>query len=180
MNSGSMTAVSFHLEPIPGNLRSGFVSGSTPVALLDGKRTTVAELLEDLQHGVHHTTFSLQPDGQVHSVHVNYVRRAEGDAEVLDVRLDDGEVLHCTPHQLVLVPPGRWVEVHDLRPGDALLTVRDPHQWAGKPYTTDLHADLDHHRRVESVTRDGTLAVYEFQVDRLHNIAHPSGIFLHD
>jgi hypothetical protein len=33
---------------------------------------------------------------------------------------------------------------------------------------------------VVEITKDGERALYEFQVDHLHNVAHPSGVFLHD
>jgi len=168
------------MDPTPSAVRGGLVAGDLQVALMDGQHCTIADVVEQLHRGVHRTTYALQADGSVHAVQIRLARRVEGDAPVLRVRLDDGGFVHCSAHQLFLRPTGEWTQADDLLPGDPLLTVAEPHLWAGKFYDTDLHATTDSHRHVVGVERDGERALYEFQVDHLHNVAHPSGIFLHD
>jgi hypothetical protein len=168
------------MDPTPDRITGGFVAGDTRIALTDGHDCTIADVVEQLQHGVHRTAYALETDGQVHAVQVHYARRVQGDEPVLAVTLDDGAVVHCSAHQLFLSPSGEWVRAGALQAGDHLLTVVEPHLWAGNDYDTDLHASTDAHRSVASVAKDGERALYEFQVDLLHNVAHPSGIFLHD
>jgi hypothetical protein len=168
------------MDPTPSKVTGGFVAGDTKIALMDGHSCSIADVVEQLHRGVHRTTYALQADGNVHAVQIRLARREEGDAPVLRVQLDDGAVIHCSPHQLLLAPAGEWARAGELHPGDPLLTVVEPHLWVGKAYDTDLHAVTDSHRSVVEVRKDGERALYEFQVDHLHNVAHPSGIFLHD
>lgn len=168
------------MDPTPSTVTGGFVAGDFRVALMDGHSCSIADVVDQLHRGVHRTTYALEADGNVHAVQVKLARRADGDALVLAVRLDDDAVVHCSPHQLFLLPTGEWARADHLLPGSHLLTVIDPHLWVGKAHDTDLHARTDASRTVASVTKDGERALYEFQVDHLHNIAHPSGIFLHD
>jgi hypothetical protein len=168
------------MDPTPSSVMGGFVAGDFRVALMDGQSCTIADVVEQLHRGVHRTTYAMQPDGAVHAVQIRLARREEADAPVLRVRLDDGGFVHCSKHQLFLRPTGEWTQADDLVAGDALLTAEDPHLWVGKFYDTDLHSGTDAHRTVVEVVKDGERALYEFQVDHLHNVAHPSGIFLHD
>jgi hypothetical protein len=168
------------MDPTPDRITGGFVAGDTRIALMDGHTCTIADVVDQLHRGVHRTTYALQADGNVHAVQVHYARRAEGDSPVLGIHLDDGALIHCAAHQLFLAPDGEWVRAQDLSAGHRLLTVVEPHLWVGKEYDTDLHARTDAHRSVVEITKDGERALYEFQVDHLHNVAHPSGVFLHD
>lgn len=173
-------AVTFSMDPTPSSVTGGFVAGGTRVALMDGHSCSIADVVEQLHRDVHRTTYALQADGSVHAAKIRLARRVDGDAPVLAVRLDDGAVVHCTPHQLLLLPTGEWTRADHLHPGDHLLTVKEPHLWVGKAYDTDLHARTDTSRFVAEVAHAGERAVYEFQIDHLHNLAHPSGVFLHD
>lgn len=170
--------VSFHMDPDPGSATGGLVAGDVQVAMTDGHHWSIAEIVEDLQHDVHHLVCALHSDGTVHIARLNVARRVDGDSEVLVLALDDGAVIHCTPGQLLLGAHGEWVAAGSLRPGDRLLTAPAPHQWLDR--RPDLDPDAPTHRRVTTVARDGTRAVYEFRIDGVHNVAHPSGVFLHD
>ncbi len=172
--------VPFVMDPTPTNVTGGFVAGDTKIALMDGHSCSIADVVEQLHRGVHRTAYALQADGNVEAVQIRMARREEGDAPVIGVHLDDGAVLHCSSHLLLLAPSGEWVRAGRLRAGDALFTVEQPHSWAGRPYDAERHARTDAHRTVTGVTEDGERDLYEFQVDHLHNVAHPSGIFLHD
>lgn len=174
-NSGP---VSFHMDPVPGDVVGGMVAGDTDIALMDGNHCTIAELVEDLHNDVHHLACALRPDGTVHTVRLNFARRVDGDAEVLTVTLDDGATVHCTPGQLLLAPAGEWLEARALREGDLLLTADQPHRRLGKHVDPDPQGHAQ--RRVIRVESAGTRSVYEFRVEVVHNVAHPSGIFLHD
>lgn len=170
----------FHMNLQPPDLAGGFVCGDTKVALMDGHSTTVADLLEHLQRGVHHAIYAIHEDGSVHMARLLSVRRMSHDMEVRETVLDDGAVIHSTPTQAFLTPDGEWVEARALHPGDALLTLVDPHLWKSGRLDTDLHATADGRRHVVRVGVSPDRAVYAFDVDQANNLAHPSGIFLHD
>lgn len=168
----------FHMDPDLGDLIGGMVAGDTSIALMDGNHCTIAEAVEDLQNGVHHIVCALGLDGRLHIARLNFARRVDGDAKVLTVTLDDGSVIHCTPGQLLLAPSGDWHEAQSLCPGDALLTVHQPHQWLDKHI--DKASQPNTNRLVAGVEVSGTRSVYEFHIDTVHNVAHPTGVFLHD
>lgn len=168
------------MNPQPPNLAGGFVCGDTKVALMDGHSLSIADLLEHLHRGVHHAIYAMHEDGSVHMARLLNVRRMSHDMEVRETVLDDGAVVHCTPTQAFLTPEGEWVEAGELSVGDALLTLVDPQLWKSGRLDTDLHAGADGHRHVARTGTSPDRAVYTFDVDQANNIAHPSGIFLHD
>ncbi|MDO8362571.1 MAG: Hint domain-containing protein [Actinomycetota bacterium] len=172
--------MNFHIEPQPASLKGGFVCGDTRIALMDGHSISIAELVEHLGRGVHHAVYAIHEDGSMHMARLLSARRLSHDMEVVEVRLDDGTLVHCTPTQAFLGPDGRWLEAQSLRSGDALLTVVDPHLWTNARLDTDLHARTDGHRHIVSVRKSPDRATYTFDIDRANNLAHACGIILHD
>lgn len=169
-----------HLNLQPANLAGGFVCGDTKVALMDGHSLSIADIVEHLHRGVHHAIYAIQQDGSVHMARLLGARRLSHDAEVVEVTLDDGAVIHCTPTQAVLGDEGEWVEARALATGDALLTVVHPHLWKNGRIDPDLHAGAEARRTIVSVRKSPDRAVYTFDVEHTNNLAHASGIFLHD
>ncbi|MEI7546523.1 MAG: Hint domain-containing protein [Actinomycetota bacterium] len=172
--------MAFRMIPQPANLAGGFVCGDTKVALMDGHSTTIADIVEHLHRGVHHAVYSMHEDGSVHMSRLLSARRMSHDMEVLEIALDDGSTIRCTPTQALLAPDGSWVEARRLHAADALLTVVDPHLWTSGRLDTDLHAQAAAGRHVTAVKKSPDRAVYAFDVDQSNNLAHPSGVFLHD
>ncbi|CAB4364644.1 MAG: hypothetical protein F2681_12400 [Actinobacteria bacterium] len=172
--------MNLHIDPQPANLAGGFICGDTKVALMDGHQTSIADIVEHLHRGVHHAIYAIHEDGGVHMARLLNARRMSHDMEVLAVTLDDGAVIHCTPTQSLLGADGSWVEVRALKASDALLTVVDPHLWKSGRLDPDLHAHTEAQRTVVSVLKSPDRAVYSFDVDQSNNLAHPSGVFLHD
>lgn len=164
----------------PANLAGGFVCGDTKVALMDGHSLSIADIVEHLHRGVHHAIYAIQEDGSVQMARLLGARRLSHDAEVVEVTLDDGAVIHCTPTQAFLGDDGEWVEARHLAAGDALLTAVDPHVWKSGRLDPDLHAGAEARRHVVSVKKSPDRAVYTFDVEHSNNIAHASGVFLHD
>ena len=172
--------MAFRIVPQPANLAGGFVCGDTRIALMDGHSCSVADVVEHLQHGVHHMAYAIAEDGSVHMARLLSARRMSHDMDVVQVDLDDGSAIRCTPTQAFLGATGEWVEARALQHGDHLLTVIDPHLWKSGRLDTDLHAHAEAQRQVVSVAKSPSRAVYSFDIDTANNLAHPSGVFLHD
>ena len=165
--------MTFHLDPDPENLTGGFLGGDLTLALTDGNRCTVAELVDDLAHEVHHTVCTLGHDGVVHSTRIGFARRVDGDTPVVRIDLDDGSALHCTPRQLLLLPDGSWAQAGHLAPGALLLAVADAPSTLGRPMSAGQ-------RSVETLTRVDARSVYEMRVEVHHDVIHTSGVVIHD
>ncbi|MDO8391699.1 MAG: Hint domain-containing protein [Actinomycetota bacterium] len=172
--------MTIRIEAQPANLAGGFVCGDTKVALMDGHSLSIADLVEHLHRGVHHAVYAIQEDGSVQMARLLGARRMSHDMEVVEVTLDDGSVVHCTPTQAFLGADGQWVEARELHRGDALLTVVDPHLWTKGGLDPDLHARTDAQRHVVAVRPSPDRAVYTFDIDRANNLTHACGIILHD
>ena len=169
------------LELQPDSLAGGYVCGDTKVALLDGHSLSIADLVEHLHRGVRHAIYAIQQDGSVHMTRLLGARRMSHDLEVVEVGLDDGSVVHCTPTQAFLGEDLGWVEARRLQPGEALLTVVHAHLWKSGRVDPDLHADTAAARRVVGVRKSPERAVYSFDVASAHNnLCLASGVFVHD
>jgi DNA gyrase subunit B len=172
--------MTFHMNPTPTDRVGGFVAGDTTIAMIDGNHRTVAELVEDLHQGVHHRACALQPDGTVVAVEVKDVRREEGESDTVMITFDDGAVLHCSPGQLLLDPSGEWVSAKALTAGAVLFTTLAPHTVLGRPIDVAAHAASGARRTVASAAKSTPRAWYQFHVATVHNLATPSGVYLHD
>lgn len=169
------------LDLQPDSLAGGYVCGDTKVALMDGHSLSIADLVEHMRRGVHHAIYAISQDGSVHMTRLLGARRMSHDMEVVEVGLDDGSVVHCTPTQAFLGDDGQWVEARRLQAGVALLTVVHPHLWKSGRVDLDLHAETAAVRHVASVRKSPDRAVYSFDVERTHNnLCLASGVFLHD
>lgn len=94
--------------------------GCTRVQLADGTSRTMEQLVEDYANGITHTglTFSdsLQPALLLHP------RVTKEVTELVEIELDNGEKLWCTPEHPYLLTSGEYKQAQHLTPEDELQT----------------------------------------------------------
>lgn len=95
---------------------------TTRVALTDGSASTLEELARRAETGERFQGYSIGPTGEVIVTELQAPRYIGHDA-ALEVTLDTGAVVGCTPDHQWLTPDGRLVEADALRPGDALMPL---------------------------------------------------------
>ncbi|RMF83039.1 MAG: dCTP deaminase [Nitrospirae bacterium] len=96
--------------------------GDTRVALVDGTAPTLEEMARRAEEGEAFWGYSIGPYGRLLVTHLEAPRFIGRDA-LLEVELDNGERIHCTPDHRFLLRDGRMVEAAALRPGTSLMPL---------------------------------------------------------
>jgi dCTP deaminase len=97
-------------------------SGDTRVALVDGTSATLEDMAERSERGEHFWGYSVGPRGRVIVTMLEQPRFIGRDT-LLEVELDDGERIRCTPDHQFLLRDGRLMAADDLRPGVSLMPL---------------------------------------------------------
>jgi deoxycytidine triphosphate deaminase len=97
-------------------------SGNTRVALVDGLSMPIAELAEQWDRGVAHWGYSVGPHGRIIATLLEQPRIIGRDS-LLEVTLDNGRTIHCTPDHEFLLRDGTLAQADALRPGASLMPL---------------------------------------------------------
>ncbi len=96
--------------------------GDTRVALVDGSSPTLEEMARRAEGGELFWGYSIGPHGGLIVTHLDAPRYIGRDA-LLEVALDNGEVIRCTPDHELMRRDGRMVTAAELRPGSSLMPL---------------------------------------------------------
>lgn len=96
--------------------------GDTRVALVDGTSVSLEELARRSDEGESFWGYGLSPTGRIVVTLLDEPRFVGRDA-LLELTLDNGEQIHCTPDHEFPRRDGRMAQAHDLRPGDSLMPL---------------------------------------------------------
>jgi dCTP deaminase len=96
--------------------------GDTRVALVDGTAPTLEEMTRRWEKGERFFGYSVGPFGRIIVTEL-VAPRYIGRDSLLEITLDNGQKIHCTPDHLFLTRDGLMVPADDLRPGDRLMPL---------------------------------------------------------
>lgn len=96
--------------------------GDTRVALVDGTAPTLEEMAERSEKGELFWGYSLNQLGRI-QVALLDAPRFIGRDSLLELTLDNGRTIHCTPDHEMVMRDGRMMQADDLRPGDSLMPL---------------------------------------------------------
>ncbi len=105
---------------VDGQGNFGCFTGDTRIKLLDGTDKSFAELAELPAEEVFHV-YSVDADGQIVVGEGRNARITHRDAELLEVTLDSGERIRCTPDHRFLLRDGTYKQAQNLSPDDSLM-----------------------------------------------------------
>ncbi len=94
----------------------------TRVALVDGTAPTLEEMARRAEQDELFWGYSIGPLGRLIVTLLESPRYVGRDA-LIEVVLDAGQTVHCTPDHQFLLRDGRMVEAHMLRSGDSLMPL---------------------------------------------------------
>ncbi|MCI0521706.1 MAG: dCTP deaminase [Chloroflexi bacterium] len=100
--------------------------GNTRVALVDGSSPTLEEMARRSDDGELFWGYSVGPFGCIIVTLLDQPRFIGRD-QVVEITLDNGEKILCTPDHDFLTRDGRMVNAADLRPGAALMPLYRRH-----------------------------------------------------
>jgi dCTP deaminase len=96
--------------------------GDTRVALVDGSAPTLEEMARRADNGELFWGYSIVEHGRI-IVTLMEAPRFIGRDSLVEIMLDNGEPIHCTPDHLFLMRDGQMRAAGELRPGDSLMPL---------------------------------------------------------
>jgi len=96
--------------------------GDTRVALVDGTSPTLEDMARRADSGEMFWGYSVGENGRI-VVSLLDAPRYIGRDSLIDVELDNGEVISCTPDHDFMLRDGRLLAAADLRPGTSLMPL---------------------------------------------------------
>jgi DNA gyrase subunit B len=108
---------------VEGDSAMGCCFRETNVVCLDGQARTMGELEADWKAGVTHFGWASDEDGDVVAVPLLEPRLTKRDAAVVEVLLDNGETIVCTPDHPFRLRDGSYLRADHLEPGQSLMPL---------------------------------------------------------
>jgi DNA gyrase subunit B len=109
---------------VEGDSAGGCLAGETPIALASGIVKTMQELVEDWRLGIQHFGYATNDEGDVRIVPLVEPRLTRRQAALVEVALDNGERIRCTPDHPFRLRDGSYRAASDLQPRDSLMPFK--------------------------------------------------------
>ena len=93
---------------VEGDSAGGCFAGDTRVALADGRELSFRELVEEEAAGKQNFCYTIRKDGTVGVQRILHPRVTKRDVEVVQVTLDNGEEITCTPDHRFMLRDGSY------------------------------------------------------------------------
>jgi len=165
---------------VDGQGNFGCFTGDTKIKLLDGTEKSLAELAELPAGEVFHV-YSVDAEGQIVVGEGRHARITRRDAALVEVTLDTGERIRCTPDHRFLLRSGTYKEAQHLTPQDSLMPGYFDAA-ALRKGVGSVSAGPEHCRYRVLFTQKLTECadVYDITVDEHHNFLLAGGVFVHN
>ena len=141
----------------------GCFTADTKVKLTDGRNLSFLELIAENKQGKRNFTFTVD-DGIIKIAEIKNPRKTKENAEIMRVVLDNGEEIKCTLNHKFMLKDGTYKKAKDLKSGDSLM-----------PF----------HKKISKIKKiilllNKFVDVYDLTIDKTHNFALASGVFVHN
>lgn len=141
-------------------------SGDTKIPFLNGSEHTLKELAEDYSDK-EFWVYSLDERKNVVAGKGKFPRLTRKNVKILKVTLDNGDIVKCTEDHPFLMRDNSYRKAIELKPEDSLM-----------PWNKGKHTPFNH--KVVSIEDGGYEDVYDIEVEKYHNFALSSGVFVHN
>lgn len=111
-------------------------TGDTRIPLVDGRVLTFQELVDKYRDGDFFYVYSVTPEGRITAGKAGSPRKTRTVSSLVEVTLDNGSKVKCTPDHLWLLRDGTYREAKDLVPQDSLMPF---YRFSDRGYTTVKH-----------------------------------------
>jgi len=168
----------------------GCFTGDTKISLLDGSVKTFAELAQLPANEVFYV-YSVDAKGNIVVGKGRNARVTRKSAALVEVALDSGAKIRCTPDHRFMLRDGTYKEAHSLTPEDSLM----PHMSGASLLPAALFkksaSSVTTLEKIETAPRTtvGVASVqyinerkdvYDITVDEHHNFLLADGVFVHN
>ncbi len=101
---------------VEGDSAGGCWVGKTKVALADGRNLSFLELIKEDKQGKQNFCFTMKENGHIGIAPILHPRKTKRKAQVINITLDTGEILTCTPDHLFRLVDGTYIPAEQLTP----------------------------------------------------------------
>jgi len=108
---------------VEGDSAGGCFTGDTEIALASGRSITFEELVEERENGRTHYCYTVKDDGRIGLGRIEHPRVTREDAELVEVTLDNGETITCTPDHEFMLRDGSYCEAQHLDADQSLMPL---------------------------------------------------------
>ncbi|MFW6358231.1 MAG: ATP-binding protein [Chroococcales cyanobacterium] len=108
---------------VEGDSAGGCFHGDTLVALADGRSISFKQLVAEQAEGKEHFCYTIRQDGTIGIERIIHPRITKKNAKVVQVTLDNGETLICTPDHLFMLRDGSYKPAAALTANDSLMPL---------------------------------------------------------
>ena len=109
---------------VEGDSAGGCCHSNTQVILASGVTRTMRELAEDWDKGITHFGFATNEDGDTRVVPLVEPRITKRNARLVEVTLDNGEKIQCTPDHPFRLRDGSYKAAEALQPNESLMPIK--------------------------------------------------------
>jgi DNA gyrase subunit B len=109
---------------VEGDSAGGCLAPETAIPLASGLVKTMQELAEDWERGIQHFGYASNAEGDIRIVPLVHPRLTKRDAELVEVELDNGERIRCTPDHPFRLRDGTYRAASALQPGESLMPLK--------------------------------------------------------
>ncbi|TCT19249.1 DNA gyrase subunit A [Thiobaca trueperi] len=147
---------------VDGQGNFGCFTGDTAIKLADGTEKTFAELAKLPPNEIFYV-YAVDKAGKIVIAEGRHARMTRPNAELLELTLDTGDVVRCTPDHRFMLRDGTYKEAQDLTPDNHLRSEQD-----------NINCVVSQRLLTE---REDT---YDITVDHHHNFLLACGVFVHN
>ncbi len=153
---------------VDGQGNFGCFTGDTKLKLLDGSEKSFAELAELPPDEIFYV-YSVNQEGRIVIGKGRHARITRRNAQLLELTLDNGATICCTPDHRFMLRDGSYKEAKDLTLADSLM-----------PGYFDTVPAGYNHRLVSLKWLAETADTYDITVEEHHNFLLAAGVFVHN
>lgn len=171
----------------------GCFTGDTKISLTDSRNISFVDLIKEFQNGKKNYTYTF--NHQTESLEIAEIknpRLTKKGAKLVEVVLDNGEKIKCTPSHLLMLSDGSYKEAQLLKRGDSLMPLyfRFSTNWIPRlnnalEYFSSFKEIINqarhyNHKVVEVRFLTEREDVYDLTIEKTHNFALAAGILVHN
>jgi DNA gyrase subunit B len=108
---------------VEGDSAGGCFSGDTEVALVDGRDVSFIDLVKETKKGIKNFCYTIKDNGSVGIEEILHPRITKKNTDVIELTLDSGEFITCTPDHLFMLRNGKFRKAKDLTIKDSLMPL---------------------------------------------------------
>lgn len=155
---------------------------NTKIRLLDGFSLPLHEIINKFNDGYDLWVYSYNFDtGKIIPNKIKNAKITGRNVQVIKVKLDNGEVVKCTPEHRWLMRDGTYKEAKDLEENDSLMPFYRKTSRSNSFYDIKCSMKSPNNHKVISIEYcDEKIDVGDIEVDKYNNFALDSGIFIHN